>query len=167
MKLTTNLMTQSNYVLKAKRSYMRINVILTFDKSDADGDSQEIFNLNLPINKCERNAVEFLHKKLFHRIAKKCELYNRKKEDLIKISTCADWGQFEEVTKKESLPRLGHECKWFFGKGRSDLDLWEKKISKKYGFGESVDIALRSINSISEASQMRVIKQSAPELNLQ
>ena len=61
-----------------KRNYLDVNVILTFTSQKAWG-RQEIFDLKLPINKNETDAVTFLDKKLFKRIASKCEQYGRRK----------------------------------------------------------------------------------------
>lgn len=119
--------------------YMSFNLILTFDSEDAYGNSQEIFDLKISVSKNESNAVTFIHKKLFKEIIKKCTVFNRRPEDLLKISTHANWDLFEEVTRKKSLPSLGHSSKWNFGEGRSDLDLWEQKLMQEYGFGSDCD----------------------------
>lgn len=123
------------------RQYMSVNVILTFDKDGPSGDSQEIFNLKLPVNKRDKNAITFFHDKFFKRVVKKCKLLGRNPRDLIKISTCSNWMAFESVTGQESLVDLGHSCKWYFGKGREDLDPWELKLIQLYGFGEDVDMS--------------------------
>lgn len=81
---------------KTKRSYMGVNVILTFDTPDSTGESQEFFDLAIPVNCRESDAVTFFDEKLFKRIVKKCEQLNRKPSDLIKISTCSNWDVFEE-----------------------------------------------------------------------
>lgn len=141
MKTVVNLLTNGNDAAKAKKAYMYINVILTFDTPDRWGDMQECFDLHLPLNKNELCAVQFTHKKLFKRIVKKCALYKRSVGDLVKISTAGNWDLFEATTGKESLPDLGHSCKWFFGNGRSDLDLWEKALIKNYGFGVNIDMS--------------------------
>ena len=120
-----------------KRAYMYVDVILTFDMPNADGQTQEFFNLHLPISSKDTNALAFIHNKLFKRIAKKCVTYNRNVNDLVKISTASDWEFYEEKTKAQSLPALGHNCKWYFGVKRTDLDLWEKGLMLEYGFGTS------------------------------
>jgi hypothetical protein len=122
-----------------KKNYMNINVILTFDRpSGKYEDIQEVFDIKLPISKKDddKNAVLFIHNKLFERIKSKIKLLNRNEGELIKISTCGDWNQYEKVTSSPSLPDQGHPCKWFFGEYREDLDIWEKKIVSEYGFGK-------------------------------
>lgn len=118
-----------------KRNYMNVNVILTFNSFDAFGDSQEFFDLYLPINKKEEDAVSFLDKKLFKRIAAKCRLYGRRKEDLYKISTASNWSLFEKVTGKTGLWSLGHNCKWYFNDDINQLDEWEESLKHRFDFG--------------------------------
>ncbi len=118
-----------------KRNYMHVNVILSFNSFDAFGETQEIFDLHLPINKNEKDAVSFLDKKLFKRIAAKCEQYGRRKEDLYKISTASNWGLFEEVTGKTGLWSLGHNCKWYFNDDINELDAWEESLKDRFDFG--------------------------------
>ena len=121
-----------NKIEDTKKAYLDVNVILTFRKGN---QSQSIFDLRIPVNKKEIDAVTFLNKKFFKRIEKKCELYGRRVEDLIKISTASNWGLFEKTTNKPSLSRLGHNCKWYFNDGINELDDWEKALKAEYGFG--------------------------------
>jgi hypothetical protein len=93
------------------RKHMRVNVILTFNTYDKYGDSQEIFDVAIPVSRNDSDAVSFVMSKLFKRIEGKCEQLGRRKQELIKISTAADWDIFESVTNKKSLPALGHICK--------------------------------------------------------
>jgi hypothetical protein len=123
------------------RQYMNVNVILTFDNEDNLGDTQDMFNLRIPVNKRDKNAITFFHEKMFKRIVKKCKVIGRNPRDLVKISTCSNWRVFESVTGQESLASLGHSCKWYFGNGRDDLDPWELNLIKLYGFGEDVDMS--------------------------
>ena len=123
------------------RQYMNVNVILTFNKEDVFGDTQGIFDLMLPINKRDKSALIFFHNKLFKRIVKKCQLMGRNTGDLIKISTCSNWGLFETVTGQDALTTLGHSCKWYFGQGRDNLDPWELALIELYGFGEDADMS--------------------------
>lgn len=119
---------------------MNINVILTFDRPDGEyEDTQEVFDIKLPISKKkdDRNAVTFTHKRLFKRINHKIKLLNRNAGELIKISTCGNWDQYEKVTGSQSLPNRNHPCKWYFGEYRDDLDTWEKAIVSEYGFGKT------------------------------
>ncbi len=118
-----------------KKNYLDVNVIMTFEKRDAWGCRQVIFDLKLPINKHEKDAVDFINKKLFKRIAAKCEKYGRSASDLWKISTASNWGLFEEVTGKTGLWSLGHSCKWFFNDDVNDLDEWEESLKREFGFG--------------------------------
>jgi len=117
------------------KNYMYMNVILSFRTANEFGDTQEFFECNLPINKAEKDAFTFLNKKFFKAVLKKCELFNRKPEDLWKISTASNWGLFEQVTNKPSLKNMGHCCKWFFNDEINELDFWEKDIKQLYGFG--------------------------------
>ena len=126
---------------QTKRAYMNVNVILTFETWNEYGETQEFFDLYVPISKKESGAVEFIHNKLFKRIVKQCKRLNRSVGDLIKISTASNWDLFTEVTGLDSLVQLGHSCKWFFGNGRVDLDSWEKKLVEIYGFGVNADMS--------------------------
>ena len=123
------------------KSYMNVNVILTFNTSNSQGESQEFFDLKLAVSKKEVSAAQFIHSKFFKKIVTKCKKYNHDVGDLIKISTVSDWGQFESVTGLPSLDELGHSCKWFFGTGRDDLDEWEKALMKIHGFGIKADMS--------------------------
>lgn len=122
------------------RSYMYVNVILTFNTPNKWDDTQEFFEMNLLVRPNEVCAEDFLDQKFFKRVVKKCHQLGREPNDLIKISTAGNWDLFETVTGKQSLPDLGHSCKWFFGSGRKDLDAWEKSLIKRYGFGEAADM---------------------------
>lgn len=120
---------------------MYFNVILTFDSINEYGDSQEFFEMKLPLKKNEGNSIKFLMSKFFPKIGTKCSNFNRSVGNLIKISTASDWDFFEKVTGLESLCTLGHSCKWYFGKGRNDLDEWEIMLMKKYGFGTEANLS--------------------------
>jgi hypothetical protein len=126
---------------KSSRQYLDVNVILTFDTSDEFGNTQEFFDLKIPLSKYEKNAESFLDQKFFKRVIKYCAQHSRDIADLIKISTASNWSLFKEVTGKQSLSELGHSCKWYFGSGRSDLDAWEQHLMKTYGFGSKVDMS--------------------------
>jgi hypothetical protein len=123
------------------RKHMRVNVILTFNTYDKYGDSQEIFDVTIPVSRNDSDAVSFVMSKLFKRIEGKCEQLGRRKQELIKISTAADWSVFESVTHKKSLPELGHICKWHFGIGRKRLDIMEKCAMAEYQFGTDADLS--------------------------
>ena len=120
------------------KHYMHVNVILSFKSINEFGESQEIFDLHLPINRNEVNASSFLHKKLFKRITAKCKKYSRNVEDLYKISTASNWSVFEQVTNKKSLTSLGHNCKWCFDHEIKELDDWENLIKHEFNFGVNV-----------------------------
>lgn len=126
---------------KVSRKYLDVNVILTFDTCDKYGCTQEFFDLKIPISSREKNAASFMHQKFFKRVTKFCARIGRDVHDLIKISTASNWKFFTEVTGKQSLPDLGHSCKWYFGNGRDDLDLWEQNLMKTCGFGSQVDMS--------------------------
>jgi hypothetical protein len=121
-----------NKIEDTKKAYLDVNVILTFD---TETHRQVFFDLRIPISKKEINAATFLNNKLFKRIIKKCDLFGRRVEDLMKISTASNWGLFEKTTKKPSLSRLGHNCKWYFNDEINELDDWEKALKAEYGFG--------------------------------
>ena len=118
-----------------KKTWMDTNVILTFNSANRFGETQEIFDLMLPIRKDEIDAISFIDSQLFKRVVSECKLLNRQVEDLVKISTASDWNTFEEITNKHSLCNLGHDCKWYFNHGWSDLDDWELGLISKYKFG--------------------------------
>lgn len=121
-----------------EKNYMHVNVILSFKSHNTYGDTQEFFDLHLPINKSETDAVSFLDKKLFKRIATKCKLYSRDVKDLYKISTASNWSKFETVTGKPSLWSLGHDCKWYFNDEINELDEWELSLKHQFNFGMNV-----------------------------
>ena len=125
-----------------KRAYLKGNVILSFEHSGIYGDTQEFFDICLPINKNENGAYDFLNKTLFKRVVAACHKFNRPVGDLIKISMGSpDWPVFEGHTGKKSILALGHNTKWYFGNGRCDLDSWEKDLIDVYGFGTDVDMS--------------------------
>lgn len=118
-----------------KKTWLDANVILTFKTANKFGETQEIFDLMLPIRKDEVDAITFVDSQLFKRIVSECKLLNRPVEDLLKISTASDWNTFEAITNKPSLCKLGHDCKWYFNHEWSDLDDWELDLISKYKFG--------------------------------
>jgi hypothetical protein len=118
-----------------KKTWMDTNVILTFNSPNRFGDTQEIFDLALPIATDEHDAISFIDTQFFKRVVSECKLLNRPVEDLLKISTASDWKTFEEITDKQSLCKLGHDCKWYFNHEWSDLDDWELSLISKYKFG--------------------------------
>ena len=140
-------------------SFMDMNVILTFDKGDKNGDTQEFFDLRIPVSKDEVDAMTFLNEKFFKRVVKKCNQYNRPVGDLIKISTASNWSVFETITNLEALSELGHDCKWYFGTGRNDLDVWERTLMSKHGFGMDADMS--RINDDGIATMMMKAKVEA------
>ena len=134
-----------------QRGSMYMNVILTFNTYNDDRNSQEIFDLYLPLKEDEDSAVSLLMREFFGRIADKCVELGRRKEELIKISTASDWDVFEYVTHKQSLISLGHSCKWYFGTGRDDLDEWEEYLMSHLGFGTDADMSERFSTAMNEA----------------
>jgi hypothetical protein len=125
----------------ACKSYMDVNVILTFDGNAECKGSQEMFDFKILVSKNDVDPVLFFHKKFFKRIVQKCKNLERDVGSLIKISTCSDWRLYEKVTKSESLCTLGHSCKWYFGDGRVDLDPWERALMQELGFGKNADMS--------------------------
>ena len=123
------------------RNYMNVNVILTFDGINEDGDTQEIFDLKILVSRNDVEPANFFHKKFFKRVLRKCRTLRRDEGDLVKISTCSDWGLYESVTGSKGLCEVGHPCKWFFGCGRLDMDRWEKALERQLGFGKNVDMS--------------------------
>lgn len=134
------------------RSYMAVNVILTFLTAGCE-DSQEMFDLKLPVSRQEKNVVEFLNKKFFPRILSHCRKLQRDSRRLVKISTCSDWGVFETTTLKPALSTFDHPCKWYFGRGRDDLDGWEKALMRDFQFGADADMSfMDAIRKMYESS---------------
>ncbi len=123
------------------RNYMNVNVILTFDGINEDGDTQEIFDLKILVSKNDIEPINFFHKKFFKKVLRKCRTLHRDVGDLVKISTCSDWVSYESVTGSKGLSQLGHTCKWYFGNGRLDIDRWEKALVREFGFGKNVDMS--------------------------
>jgi hypothetical protein len=136
-------MTTKNVPIKTtSRYFMPVNVILTFKTYDYHDNPQEIFNVKLPISRSEKNAIEFLNKKLFPRITSECLKRQRDPRLLVKISTCSTWSAFEEATHKPALPSFNHPCKWYFGAGRDDLDDWENALIRDFQFGVDADMSI-------------------------
>lgn len=138
--LSNNTNKSTQVAKTSTRAYMHVNVILTFNDFNSYGNGQEFFDLHIPVSKNEIDTFDFLDKKLFKRIVKKCEYFGRNVEQLIKISTASNWAVFKQTTNKTSLYDMGHSCKWYFGKNRNDLDGWEIELMDKYGFGVAVDM---------------------------
>jgi len=124
-----------------EKIYMVVNVILTFESMDDYGERQEWFDLTLPLSPNDTDAFSFIDTQLFKRIVAECRLLNRPLGDLWKISTASDWDTFREVTNSPSLGDLGHNCKWYFGRGEGELSDWEKSLVSKYGFGIDTDMS--------------------------
>lgn len=146
---------KNEILFSSKQQYMSVNVILTFNTFKND-DKQEVFDIKLPISSHEISAFHFFHLKFFKRVQKKCITLNRNPKDLIKISTCSDWNLFEKVTNLPALCEKGHPCKWYFGNGRNDLDVWEKELMRIYGFGTNHDMSW--VNDGDYQSEMRRIQ---------
>ena len=146
-------MISTTYPIKVPaRSYMAVNVILTFLTSGCE-DSQEMFDLKLLVSRQEKNAVEFFNKKFFPRILTQCQKRQRDPRRLVKISTCSDWGMFETTTLKPALSTFDHPCKWYFGRGRDDLDGWEKALMRDFQFGADADMSfMNAIRKMYEGS---------------
>ena len=137
---------------------MYFNVILTFNSNNEYGDSQEFFEMKLPLKKDEGHSAKFMMNKFFPKVVGKCANFNRSVGSLIKISTASDWDLFEKVTGFESLCTLGHSCKWHFGEGRNDLDEWEIMLMKEYGFGTEVNLSY--INKYIEMIKKQIEEQA-------
>ena len=120
---------------------MRSNVILTFNTASEEFDeTQEIFNIYLRIRENETSSLDFLNRELFPKIVEKCTAVSRDPGDLIKISTASDWGLFNQATGLPSLCDVSHPCKWYFGYDRPDMDLWERDLMVRHGFGNNVSV---------------------------
>lgn len=119
-------------------NYLNVNVILTFDTCDQFGETQDIFDLALPIGKDEVSAAAFLDREFFKLLVQECIYRGRSVGDLIKISTASNWTNFEKVTNLKSTCSLGHSGKWFFSREWKELDQWEERLIKTYGFGANV-----------------------------
>ena len=155
-------MTSSTATSPSSRAYLAVNVILTFAQDDPDYGTQDIFDIQLPVNQKETNAVEFLNSKLFKRIAQKCHQFGRDPKQLVKISTAANWSVFAAKTGRRTLPDLGHPCKWYFGVGRDDLDIWEESLMRLYGFGTDADMSwMKQFRAKVHQAQAGVIARNA------
>jgi len=120
---------------------MDVNVILTFESMNQFAETQEFFDLTLPLSSNEIDAFSFIDKQLFKRIVRECKSLKRPLGDLWKISKASDWTTFKNVTKLPTLVDLGHDCKWYFGKGSDELSEWEKSLVSRYGFGIDTDFS--------------------------
>ena len=91
-------MIDSSKTSSSSRTYLAVNVILTFAQDDPEYGTQDIFDIQLPVNRKETNAVVFLDSKFFKRIAQKCHQSGRDPRQLTKISTAANWSVFAAKT---------------------------------------------------------------------
>lgn len=121
-----------------EKELMYIDLILTFSTLNDEGDSQEFYELYLPVGSNQVDAIRYIDDNLFTEIVELCEECDRDVRDLIKISTASDWTFFSSKTNLPSLPDLGHTCKWYFGSNRNDLDPWEKSLMSRHSFGRNV-----------------------------
>ena len=167
MTLVNNLIVTKDVPVNAKAAFMHVNIILTFETWNEYGENQEFFDLHLQVSKKEANAVQFMDNKFFKRVVKKCKQLNRSVGDLIKISTASNWSLFTEVTKLESLMDLGHDGKWYFGKGRNDLDSWEKDLVDIYGFGIDADLSYMNGSWTQEQLLEKIMSESKTRQKLQ
>lgn len=127
---------------KFVEKFMNVNVILTFaNYGECVMDSQEFFDMEIKVSPTDTKVGTFLNENFFPRVVSYCENYDRSPKDLIKISTCSDWGVYEEVTGQQPLYKYGHSCKWYFGRGRTDLDAWELDLVEIFEFGTNVDMS--------------------------
>jgi hypothetical protein len=127
---------------KFTEGFMNVNVILTFETyGDPSIDSQDIFDIEIKVRSTDTKVVGFLNEEFFPEIVSFCEQHDRSPKDLIKISTCAHWSVYEEITGHKPLYQYGHSCKWFFGNGRTDLDAWELDLIDIFEFGTNVDMS--------------------------
>lgn len=126
----------------SSKKYHEINVILTFNTPNYCGFTQEFFDVKLALTAKDKDLISYLNNKFFNRVFKYCAKRSRSPGDLIKISTASDWSLYEEITGSKALSKYGHNGKWLFGRGRSDLDIWEKTLMTTYGFGQEADMSL-------------------------
>lgn len=139
---------------------MDVNVILTFESMNNFAETQELFDLTLPVSKDETDAVSFINKQLFKRIVAECKLLNRPVGDLWKISTASDWDTFREITNLPTLVDLGYDCKWYFGNGAGELTEWEQSLSTKYGFGIDTDMSWVGNPTLAQQHMDNLAKQA-------
>lgn len=126
---------------KSNKMFHEINVLLTFNTPNYCGLTQEFFDVKLALTAKDKDLISYLNNKFFNRVFNYCAKRSRAPEDLIKISTASDWSLYEEITGSRSLSKYGHNGKWFFGLGRSDLDIWEMTLMSTYGFGLGADMS--------------------------
>jgi hypothetical protein len=132
-------------------NFLHVDVILTFNIYEGQNkNSQEFLKIKIPFSNSENDFITLLNKKLFPKIQKYCVKFNRSPGELIKISTASNWSDFERVTGRKSPTSLGHTCKWHFGLGRTDLDIWEICLMETYRFGLDADMSW-----INELTQIR------------
>lgn len=119
-----------------------MDVILTFNTCEGYmNSSQEFLSIKISFSKSDSDFIALLNKKLFPKIQKYCVKFNRSSRELIKISTASNWSDFERVTGRKSPTSFGHSCKWHFGLGRTDLDIWEVCLMETYRFGLDADMS--------------------------
>jgi hypothetical protein len=116
---------------------MNIDVILSFNSINQDGESQEWFNFDIEITDSCEEAVSFFNDYVFEIISEAISDLDRDPADLWKISTSSNWNLYKQITGKESLADLGHNCKWVFDEDLVDLDDWEIELRDRFGFGSN------------------------------
>lgn len=119
-----------------------INVIVSFDKPDMYGDTQDIFDVRIALSKDDTDIRELLDKKFFPRLSSRLKRYDdRGVEAVWKISTAAHWQtEYSVFTGNDDLETLGNG-KWVFQKWRDvrlDEESWSASLRKRYGFGQNV-----------------------------
>lgn len=146
-----------------KKKCMNFNVILSFNQLNEDGESQEFFDISIPLSERDGDVMAFLNSKFFPRIVKACIKFDRSPQDLVKISTCAAWSVYEKVAKRPCLMDYGHDGKWYFGIGRNDMDIWERYLAGVHGFGAAADMSWveEQINAMNMSANS---KQAQPPL---
>jgi hypothetical protein len=116
--------------------YMDINVILTFSSLETSEVTQELFDVATNIYE-DDDAVSFLHRELFGRLAYICDDLDCDIREIVKISTAANWSIFTKATNMPSLPDYGHCCKWWFALSEGEFSAWEKYLQRVYQIGAS------------------------------
>lgn len=122
---------------------LKINTIFTFHTPDADGETQLIDDIEIPLGDWLKpfSCGALLTDIFFPNVALICKEEGKDVGDLCKISTCANWGDWEEFTGLLSREIDCGNGKWYFNLDvNPDLCAWELHLMERFGFGANIPL---------------------------
>ena len=126
--------------LKNAMKTIDVNVILTFC-SDDGYVCQKVFDVQLSYEKEEKSVRELFNRgEFFDLIVQFCKECGHAPEELVKISTAANW------TGNGFTYDIGNG-KWSFGNWRGENAVWSDNLVQLYGFGKNDNTPACDLNS--------------------